>query len=95
MGRYFVLSEWRGPESLCRRDQKGAMKRRPRHSSGDTTIIPHERLRQSGANGQRERSFGSSRENKTVSGTVSSRPHAIGDALDQPALGNWSRGPLR
>lgn len=41
-------------------DQKGALKRRPRHSSGDTTIIPHERLRQSGANGQRERSFGSS-----------------------------------
>jgi len=60
MGRDFVLSEWRGPENLCRRDQKGAMKRRPRHSSGDTTIIPHERLRQSAANGQRERSFGSS-----------------------------------
>lgn len=59
MGRYFVLSEWRGPESLCRRDQKGALKRPPRHSSDDTTIIPHERLRQSGANGQRERSFGS------------------------------------
>ena len=34
-------------------------------------------------------------ENKTVPGTVSSRPRAMGDVLDRPALGNWSRGPLR
>ena len=34
-------------------------------------------------------------ENKTVSGTVSSRPRAIGDVLDRPALGKCSRVPLR
>jgi hypothetical protein len=45
---------------LCRREHKGALNLRPRHSSGDTTIIPPERPRQSVANGQRERSCGSS-----------------------------------
>lgn len=40
VGRYSVLSERRGPESLCQREHKGALNLRPRHSSGDTTIIP-------------------------------------------------------
>jgi hypothetical protein len=60
VGRYSVLSERRRLENLTRREQKGALNLRPRHSSGDTTIIPRERPRQSVANGQRERSCGSS-----------------------------------
>jgi hypothetical protein len=40
VGRYSVLSERRRLENLTRREQKGALNLRPRHSSGDTTIIP-------------------------------------------------------
>ena len=49
-----------GPESLSQRAHKGTLNLRSRHSSGETTIIPPRRPRQSVANGQRERSCGSS-----------------------------------
>jgi hypothetical protein len=49
-----------GPESLSQRAHKGTLNLRSRHSSGETTIIPPGRPRQSVANGQRERSYGSS-----------------------------------
>jgi hypothetical protein len=39
-GQYSVLSERRRLENLIRSEQKGALNLRPRHSSGDTTIIP-------------------------------------------------------
>lgn len=39
-GRCSVLSERRRLENLTRREQKGELNLRPRHSSGDTTIIP-------------------------------------------------------
>ena len=45
-GRYSVLSERRRLKNLTRREQKGALNLRPRHSSGETTIIPRERPRQ-------------------------------------------------